>query len=93
MTRPAPQARPPSRRRSGGEAARAEPVRPGHRRRRRGRNTTPEKKETAPATKPAASPPAVQARLSGLDPQDRLASSKTEEDLLDIPAFLRRQAN
>ena len=39
------------------------------------------------------SQPAVQARLTGLDPQDRLASSKTEEDLLDIPAFLRRQAN
>ena len=57
------------------------------------RNTTPEKKEAAPAAKPAAAPPAVQARLSGLDPQDRLASTKTEEDLLDIPAFLRRQAN
>ena len=57
------------------------------------RNTTPEKKEATPAAKPAASPPAVQARLSGLDPQDRLASTKTEEDLLDIPAFLRRQAN
>ncbi len=57
------------------------------------RNTTPEKKEAAPAPKPAAAAPAVQARLSGLDPQDRLASTKTEEDLLDIPAFLRRQAN
>jgi cell division protein FtsZ len=28
-----------------------------------------------------------------LDPQDRLASPRAEEDLLDIPAFLRRQAN
>ena len=33
------------------------------------------------------------ARMILLDPQDRLASTKTEEDLLDIPAFLRRQAN
>jgi len=57
------------------------------------RNTTPEKKEAAPAARPTAAPPAVQARLSGLDPQDSLASTKTEEDLLDIPAFLRRQAN
>jgi cell division protein FtsZ len=57
------------------------------------RNSTPEKKEATPAAKPIPSQPAVQARLSGLDPQDRLASSKTEEDLLDIPAFLRRQAN
>jgi len=57
------------------------------------RNATPEKKEVAPPAKPAAAAPAVQARLSGLDPQDRLASTKTEEDLLDIPAFLRRQAN
>jgi cell division protein FtsZ len=58
------------------------------------RNSTPEKKEAAPAAaKPMLSQPAVQARLTGLDPQDRLASSKTEEDLLDIPAFLRRQAN
>jgi cell division protein FtsZ len=34
-----------------------------------------------------------QPRLSGVDPQDRLPSSQSEEDLLDIPAFLRRQAN
>ena len=36
---------------------------------------------------------AEQARLEGVDPQDRLPSSRSEEDLLDIPAFLRRQAN
>jgi cell division protein FtsZ len=35
----------------------------------------------------------VQPRLSGLDPKDRLSASRAEEDLLDIPAFLRRQAN
>ena len=36
---------------------------------------------------------AAQPRLSGLDPKDRLSASRAEEDLLDIPAFLRRQAN
>ncbi len=39
------------------------------------------------------SPPAMQPRLAGLDPQDRLGALRAEEDLLDIPAFLRRQAN
>ena len=35
-----------------------------------------------------------EAKLGGLDPADRLpTSSENEEDLLDIPAFLRRQAN
>jgi len=31
--------------------------------------------------------------LGGLDPQERLQTSPSEDDLLDIPAFLRRQAN
>ncbi len=31
--------------------------------------------------------------LGGLDQSDRLESAQPEEDLLDIPAFLRRQAN
>ena len=31
--------------------------------------------------------------LGGLDPEERLQPSQAEEDLLDIPAFLRRQAN
>jgi cell division protein FtsZ len=39
-----------------------------------------------PAVKPA------QPRLAALEPEDRPGSS-SEEDLLDIPAFLRRQAN
>jgi cell division protein FtsZ len=39
---------------------------------------------------PAAEQPAMQPRLSGLDPADRLGG---DDDLLDIPAFLRRQAN
>ena len=31
--------------------------------------------------------------LGGLDPEERLQTSSAEDDLLDIPAFLRRQAN
>jgi cell division protein FtsZ len=41
---------------------------------------------------PAATQP-QQPRLGALDPGDRLVGSRSEEDLLDIPAFLRRQAN
>ncbi|WP_085909483.1 cell division protein FtsZ [Kiloniella majae] len=50
----------------------------------------------APAAAPSESPVAgnsQQPRLTGLDPQDRIQTPSTEEDLLDIPAFLRRQAN
>ncbi len=36
---------------------------------------------------------AEEARLGAPNPEERLPSSKQEEDLLDIPAFLRRQAN
>ncbi len=32
-------------------------------------------------------------RLGSVSPEERLPSSRNEEDLLDIPAFLRRQAN
>jgi len=59
----------------------------------RARVTPPE-----PVPRPAAQPakPAAQAgtqpRLAPLEPDDRPNLSK-EEDLLDIPAFLRRQAN
>jgi cell division protein FtsZ len=48
---------------------------------------------TAPPAAASYAAPPVQPRLSGLDPKDRLATSRAEEDLLDIPAFLRRQAN
>ncbi|MEX1204688.1 MAG: cell division protein FtsZ [Dongiaceae bacterium] len=44
-----------------------------------------------PAPKPATAPAPAQTRMAGLDPRDRLSAG--EEDLLDIPAFLRRQAN
>ncbi|MCZ4279287.1 cell division protein FtsZ [Kiloniella laminariae] len=50
----------------------------------------------ATATAPAESAPAApaqQPRLTGLDPHDRIQSPAADEDLLDIPAFLRRQAN
>jgi cell division protein FtsZ len=53
----------------------------------------------APASRPMPQQPATrpsapeQPRLGGLDPADRAPSSRTEEELLDIPAFLRRQAN
>ncbi|GIL39788.1 cell division protein FtsZ [Roseiterribacter gracilis] len=49
----------------------------------------------APAVAPApASPPAIpaQSRLS-IDPQVRVKPAQESDDLLDIPAFLRRQAN
>ena len=41
----------------------------------------------------APAPQPEQPRLDGIDPQDRVRPSQAEEDLLDIPAFLRRQAN
>jgi cell division protein FtsZ len=46
----------------------------------------------APAPQPAPQPAVAQPRLGGLDPSDRL-QPKSEDDLLEIPAFLRRQAN
>jgi cell division protein FtsZ len=45
-----------------------------------------------PATPTAAPTRPIQPRLTSLEPEERTANSK-EEDLLDIPAFLRRQAN
>ena len=55
----------------------------------RARATPPE----PPPRPPAAPAKAVtQPRLAPLEPDDRPGLSK-EEDLLDIPAFLRRQAN
>lgn len=46
-----------------------------------------------PEPAPTPEPVAMQPRLKGVDAQERLPSSQSEEDLLDIPAFLRRQAN
>jgi cell division protein FtsZ len=48
--------------------------------------------EPAPGPRVApAGPP--QPRLGTLDPSDRITAPAREEELLDIPAFLRRQAN
>ena len=51
--------------------------------------------EPAPAGSPETAEKAVdnQSGIGGLDPADRISGSQSEEDLLDIPAFLRRQAN
>jgi cell division protein FtsZ len=46
----------------------------------------------APPVPPPGAPHSAQPRLAPLDPGERSPQSK-EEDLLDIPAFLRRQAN
>ena len=65
---------------------------------------TPPAARTAPeqpvsASKPekteesAPQPAPQQAPLSGVDPDDRLKTSQSDDDLLEIPAFLRRQAN
>ncbi|MCB2102374.1 MAG: cell division protein FtsZ, partial [Rhodobacterales bacterium] len=66
-------------------------------------DANPEPVAEAPAPRPAqahgapAHPAArkadeAQPRLGGLDPSDRIQGSP-DEDMLDIPAFLRRQAN
>jgi cell division protein FtsZ len=52
----------------------------------------PHSSQPAPS-RPAAAQGGSQPRLSGLDPAERIGHSQAEEDLLDIPAFLRRQAN
>ncbi len=50
----------------------------------------PDRQSAAPAGNPGGT---AQQKLSGLDPAERIGHSQAEEDLLDIPAFLRRQAN
>jgi cell division protein FtsZ len=51
----------------------------------------------APMREPQRVEPRVEAPVAqpmlNLDPSDRIAAPRAEEDLLDIPAFLRRQAN
>ncbi|MFO1189135.1 MAG: cell division protein FtsZ [Alphaproteobacteria bacterium] len=55
-------------------------------------NPAPAPKAQQPAARPAAETP-VQPRLGGLDAKERINLKSGEDDLLDIPAFLRRQAN
>ena len=54
-----------------------------------------EPNKTAAPLPPAAENPVqeTQPRLRGVEPKKRLPHSESEEDLLEIPAFLRRQAN
>jgi len=56
------------------------------------RAAAPAPSRPAPAQQPAAEPRAMQPRLN-LGPADRQAGAVADEHLLDIPAFLRRQAN
>ena len=53
----------------------------------------PRKTPAAPAESAKAAPAPAQTSLGGLDPKDRVKVSEGDDDLLDIPAFLRRQAN
>jgi cell division protein FtsZ len=55
------------------------------------RATKPEAGSEPVAERPVAPP--KQQRLGGLNPEERLPASQPEEEVLDIPAFLRRQAN
>jgi cell division protein FtsZ len=57
----------------------------------RARPTAPPPERTPPQPAPAAAR-AAPPRLTPLEPEERSGASK-EDDLLDIPAFLRRQAN
>jgi cell division protein FtsZ len=50
----------------------------------------------APAFQPQPepqAPAATQQRLAGLDQKERIQTARAEEELFEIPAFLRRQAN
>ena len=47
----------------------------------------------APRQAPSAAPRPAQPRLSSLENDEARTASSKEDDLLDIPAFLRRQAN
>ena len=49
--------------------------------------------EPAQPTAPVGRSTADHAKLGPLDRADRVAPSRSDDDLLDIPAFLRRQAN
>jgi cell division protein FtsZ len=42
---------------------------------------------------PAAPEPPAEPRLGALDPNERIAPTRAQDEMLDIPAFLRRQAN
>jgi len=58
----------------------------------RARQRPAAKAAPAPA-KAAPAKPTAQGSLGGLDPAERPAAPTSEDEMLDIPAFLRRQAN
>jgi len=65
-----------------------------------GKDTVETERPVAAPVAPAPAPTtqlrtsaAAEPALGGLEPEERLNLSQSEEDLLDIPAFLRRQAN
>jgi cell division protein FtsZ len=60
--------------------------------------TMPAQPPSQPVAQPRATTTAPQSaeaqqRLAGLDPKDRIAPTRAEEEFFEIPAFLRRQAN
>ncbi len=67
-----------------GDEPRAAPAAPGAR---------PAPEQPQPPRQPDPGEAVSQPRLSGLDPMERQDARASEEDQLDIPAFLRRQAN
>ena len=56
---------------------------------------TPERRVVVAESTPSAEieRPKAEPRLGGIEPGERIVSTRNEDDLLDIPAFLRRQAN
>ena len=63
-----------------------------------GVEAVPTEPVAAPTPEPAPPPPAAaaapqQAEFDGVQPEVAPSAAVNEEDLLDIPAFLRRQAN
>jgi cell division protein FtsZ len=73
-----------------GQPGPAQPQRPGQ-------PAAPAQGQRMPAREPQRVEPKLEAPAAqpmlNLDPADRIAAARSEEDLLDIPAFLRRQAN
>lgn len=57
------------------------------------RNGKPEVEEAVAAAPSVAAPTLKPPRFGNVHPEERLPQSKPEDELLDIPAFLRRQAN
>jgi cell division protein FtsZ len=59
-----------------------------------GRSSKASKADSEPQAPQVASPTAEKGmRLGAVNAEERLPSSQPEDDLLDIPTFLRRQAN